>query len=45
MSSYGLTYRSTMCYPNFNASKSVAIFMFMRFIFIFRILLRIFFSS
>ena len=30
MSSYGSTYRSTMCYPNFTTSKLVAISIFMR---------------
>ena len=28
MSGYGLTYKSTMCFPNFMASKFVAIFIF-----------------
>ena len=44
MSRYGLTYKLIMCYPNFTTLKFVVIFIFMKKISYFFILLRICFS-
>ena len=44
MSSVGLTYRSTICYPNFTASKLVATSVFMDFTYLFDFMLVFAFS-